>query len=455
MAAEDLEAVWTATLSLLQDRVPRPTFETHLRRSRPVGLYGSVMVVGVPNAFAKDFIEERFAEDIRLAVQHLLQREVTLEFVAAEAGPSPGVPAAASAAEAPAAERPLAPDLRRPPRPALNPKYTFDTFVIGGGNRLAHAAALAVAEAPGRAYNPLFLYGGVGLGKTHLLHAIAHAVLSHFPSARVVYVGTETFATELIDSIRDGRTVEFKNRYRNVDVLLVDDIQFLAGKESFQEEFFHTFNALYESGRQIVLSSDRPPRDLRTLEERLRSRFEWGLISDIQPPDLETRIAILSKKAQLDRIPVPEEVLYFIAERVDTNIRELEGAFVRLVAHASFYRRRIDLDLAHEALKELLPPRRARTVTVRLIQEVVAEHYGLDPRDMVVRRRTQQIAFPRQVAMYLARELTDLSLPRIGQEFGGRDHTTVLHAHEKIANQLASDPELRQVVDFLRRKIGG
>lgn len=469
MALENLEAVWTATLSVLEGQVPRPSFETHLRRTQPIGLYGGVMVVGVPNDFARTFIQDRFSEEIRATVAHLLQRDVTVQFVTPSDGSGAVAgdelaaarddrPVLAEAADVPAP----APTYRLESapsagpeftRPLLNPKYTFDTFVIGGGNRLAHAASLAVAEAPGRAYNPLFLYGGVGLGKTHLLHAIAQTGLARNSRIRVVYVGTETFATELINSIRDRTTVEFKNKYRNVDILLVDDVQFLAGKESSQEEFFHTFNALYESDRQIVLSSDRPPKDIPTLEERLRSRFEWGLISDIQPPDLETRIAILSKKAQMDRLRIPDEVLHFIAERFDTNIRELEGALIRLVAHASFYRREIDAELAADALREVLPPRRSRAISVRLIQDLVAEHYGLDSKEMMIRLRTRQVALARQVAMYLCRELTDLSLPRIGQEFGGRDHTTVLHAHEKISRELQSDAELRQTVQFLRKRI--
>jgi len=314
--------------------------------------------------------------------------------------------------------------------------------VVGAGNRFAHAAAIAVAESPARAYNPLFIYGGVGLGKTHLLHAIGHRVLLGAEVARVAYISSEKFTNELINSIRDDKTLDFRRRYRNVDVLLIDDIQFLAGKERTQEEFFHTFNTLHEASRQIIITSDRPPKEIPTLEDRLRSRFEWGLIADIQPPDLETRIAILKKKAESDGNSVPDEVAEFIAQRIHTNIRELEGALVRVVAYASLTRSPIGVELAADVLRDLLPPTRARVVTIQAIQLSVAEFFGIRPEEMQAKRRTKGVAFPRQVAMFLARELTDASLPRIGEEFGGRDHTTVIHACQRVRETLKRDAHL-------------
>ena len=335
----------------------------------------------------------------------------------------------------------------------LNPKYTFDTFVIGSGNRFAHAASLAVAEAPAKAYNPLFIYGGVGLGKTHLMHAIGHYVLEHNPSVKVVYLSSEKFTNEFINSIRDNRPDDFRNKYRNVDVLLIDDIQFLAGKESTQEEFFHTFNALHEENKQIVISSDRPPKEIPTLEDRLRSRFEWGLITDITPPDLETRIAILRKKAKAEGLDIPNEVMLYIANQIDTNIRELEGALIRVVAYSSLENKDITADLAAEALKSIIPSTKPKVITVHDIQKVVGEHYGVKLEDFAAKKRTKSIAFPRQIAMYLSRELTDLSLPKIGEEFGGRDHTTVIHAHDKISKMIQTDTQFQREIQELQEKL--
>jgi chromosomal replication initiator protein len=330
----------------------------------------------------------------------------------------------------------------------------FDTFVIGAGNRFAHAASLAVAEAPAKAYNPLFLYGGVGLGKTHLMHAIGHYVLESNPNAKVVYISSEKFTNEFINAIRDNQTVDFRNKYRNVDVLLIDDIQFLAGKEQTQEEFFHTFNTLHEENKQIIISSDRPPKEIPTLEDRLRSRFEWGLITDIQPPDYETRIAILRKKAKAEALDIPNDVISYIANKIDTNIRELEGALIRVVAYSSLINRDLSAELAAEALKDIIPTNKPRQLTIADIQKTVGEHFDMRLEDFKAKKRTKAIAFPRQIAMYLARELTDFSLPKIGDEFGGRDHTTVIHAHEKIAKELQSDFSLRQTVETLKEKLG-
>lgn len=469
----DLQQIWNETLSLVERDLPRPTVETWLRNTRPVASYEDVVVVAVPNQFARAYIAGRYSERLAQTLSQVLGRSVEIRFVltgrSEEEEPRAeqlDLPLAA-AMEPARAERgetePLPAD--RPARGGvysdtslqqpLNPKYTFESFVIGSGNRLAHAASLAVAEAPAQAYNPLFLYGGVGLGKTHLMQAIAHHILKRQANARVAYVSSETFANEMINSIRDRKTVEFRNRYRNVDILLVDDIQFLAGKESTQEEFFHTFNALHEANRQIVLSSDRPPKEIPTLEERLRSRFEWGLISDIQPPDFETRNAILRKKAQMEGLVIPDDVVHYIAEKIDTNIRELEGALIRLVAYSSLTHQEITLPLAEEALKDILPQTQPRNITVELIQQIVGEHYGLEIKDFKIKKRTRAVAFPRQIAMYLCRELTDYSLPKIGEEFGGRDHTTVIHAYEKIRQDMQKDRSLYQTIESLKRRIKG
>lgn len=335
----------------------------------------------------------------------------------------------------------------------LNPRYTFESFVVGNSNRFAHAASVAVAEGPSKAYNPLFLYGGVGLGKTHLMHAIGHYALEQNPHVSVVYVTSETFTNDLISAIGKKSMVDFRNKYRNVDILLVDDIQFVAGKESTQEEFFHTFNALYEASRQIVISSDRPPKDIPTLEERLRSRFEWGLTADIQPPDLETRIAILRKKAIDDNLTISHEVLNYIATHVQSNIRELEGALVRVTAHCNLHNQPLNLDTVASALKDILKAPPHKPITLEGIMDVVAKHYNIKISDMTSRRRTKNITFPRQVAMYLVRNMTDRSLPEIGEAFGGRDHTTVIHAVEKIERELKLNPSLQNIVSELENII--
>ena len=336
---------------------------------------------------------------------------------------------------------------------SLNPKYTFDTFVTGGSNRFAHAAALAVAENPGKVYNPFFMYGGVGLGKTHLMHAIGNSVLKSHPHMRVLYVSSEQFTNEIIQSIQKGQAEAFRQKYRNIDVLLVDDIQFISGKTSTQEEFFHTFNTLHDAQKQIILSSDRPPREVQKLEDRLRSRFEWGLITDIQAPDLETRIAILKNKALLDHYDVPNDVMVYIASRIDSNIRELEGALTRVVAYASLIKVPVTTEVVAEALKDVFPQGSTKEVSMEIIESIVASHFGIKVDDLHSKKRTRSIAFPRQIAMYLCRELTDTSLPRIGEFFGGRDHTTVLHACEKISKEKEDNAKLGRTVTELIEEI--
>jgi chromosomal replication initiator protein len=325
--------------------------------------------------------------------------------------------------------------------------------VVGDSNRFAHAASLAVAEAPARAYNPLFIYGGVGLGKTHLMQAIGHFVMENNPYYKVVYVSSEKFTNELINAIQKNKTAGFRAKYRTVDLLLVDDIQFLAGKESTQEEFFHTFNALHEASKQIVISSDRPPKEIPTLEDRLRSRFEWGLITDIQAPDLETRIAILQKKATAEGWKLPNDVLAYIANLINSNIRELEGALIRVIAYSSLTKREITIDLAEEVLRDIISTQQATRITIPLIQQAVAEYFNLTVEDLKSKRRTQNIALPRQIAMYLSRELTESSLPKIGDEFGGRDHTTVMHGCDRIKEFMGTDPKVNQAIKDLTQQL--
>ncbi|MFZ5823779.1 MAG: chromosomal replication initiator protein DnaA [Bacillota bacterium] len=454
----ELSQVWQQCLDVLESQLPKSSMENWLRTTRPIAVVEDTIIVGVQGEFAKDRLESRYGPLLRQALRDLTKRNMQLKFVsnpnviedatpangAAEPSTSPtnvaGLPEAAS-------------DVAAKPLGQINPKYTFETFVVGNSNRFAHAAALAVAETPARAYNPLFIYGGVGLGKTHLMHAIGHFVTAQNPRARVAYISTETFTNEFIMAIQKGSTLDFQNRYRHVDVLLIDDIQFLAGKERTQEEFYHTFNAIHEANKQIVISSDRPPKEIPTLEDRLRSRFEWGLICDIQPPDLETRIAILRKKAIMERLDVPDDVTSYIATNIETNIRELEGALTRVVAYANMLRSPLTFDLAAHALKDILPPNRPKQVTIQTIKQVVAEHYSIRLQDFEVRNRSRSVAYPRQIAMYLSRELTDASLPKIGEEFGGRDHTTVIHACEKIADDIRNDPTFAHTVEVLIGKI--
>lgn len=441
---------WQQVLSILQKRVSKPSYETWLISTRAVVFNDSTVVICTPNNFARDWLENRYTKHIKEAVFDYTGKHIELKFIiesddeTEELG-APSTPVTPPAKAKPNTEEAFA--------HMMNPKYTFDTFVIGSGNRFAHAASLAVAEAPAKAYNPLFLYGGVGLGKTHLMHAIGHYVLEHNPSARVMYISSEKFTNEFINAVRDNRGEDFRNKYRTIDVLLIDDIQFLAGKEGTQEEFFHTFNALHEERKQIIISSDRPPKEIPTLEERLRSRFEWGLITDIQPPDLETRIAILRKKARAENLDIPNEAMVYIANQIDTNIRELEGALIRVVAYSSLINEDITSHLAAEALKDIIPSSRPRVITIQDIQQKVGEFYGLKIEDFKARKRTKTVAFPRQIAMYLAREMTDFSLPKIGEAFGGRDHTTVIHAHEKISEAIKTDQELYKIIQNLTEKV--
>ena len=335
---------------------------------------------------------------------------------------------------------------------SLNPRYTFDSFVVGNNNRLAHAAALAVAEAPAASYNPLFLYGGVGLGKTHLMHAIGNEILKNNKNAKVLYVTSEKFTNELINAIKDNTNEKFRNKYRNIDLLLIDDIQFIAKKDAIQEEFFHTFNTLHESGKQIVISSDKPPRDIQLLEDRLKSRFEWGLIADISNPDYETRLAILRKKADLDHIAIDDEILSNIASKVDSNIRELEGALNKIVAHASLANVPITSEMAEKSINDLVT-KKEKVISISYIQDVVAKYFGIDIKDMKSSKKSNDIVFPRQVAMYLCRSVANASFPKIGDEFGKRDHTTVMHAFKKIDKEIKENANTKLIVDNVKKNL--
>jgi chromosomal replication initiator protein len=439
------ESLWNEVAGRLKGALNETTYRTWFAEAEGAELSDDAFVLGVPNDFTREWIEGHFLGLIGAAVRDVTGQErrvalsVTERIPVDMPSPTEAAPTQAAAGVADS---------------GMNPKYTFDLFVIGSSNRFAHAAALAVAEAPAQAYNPLFIYGGTGLGKTHLMQAIAQYVAEHSSDLSVRYVTSETFMNDFINSLRDKRIEGFKQRYRTYDLLLVDDVQFFEHKERIQEEFFHTFNSLYEAGSQIVMSSDRPPRDIATLEERLRSRFEWGLITDIQPPDLETRIAILRKKVKTDGIHVPDpQVLSFIASRISTNIRELEGALTRVVAFSSLTGRSLSVDLAEDVLKDVFPQGEAAEVSIRRIQELVSERFQLSMDELCGDKRSQNIVYPRQVAMYLSRELTDSSLPKIGKEFGGRDHTTVIHATSKIARLIREDRSVYNLVQELTARV--
>ncbi len=451
------EGLWSDVSGRLRGSLNDTTYSTWFGEVAGYDLAGDTFVLAVPNDFTRDWIEGHFRGLISAAIRDVLGEERPIELRVVELQAHAPATDDARAAAAGQVAKPASVVHRLPARPdsgPINTKYTFDSFVIGSSNRFAHAAALAVAEAPAQAYNPLFIYGGTGLGKTHLLQAIAQYVSEHSLNLSVRYVTSETFMNDFINSLRDKRIEGFKQRYRTYDVLLIDDVQFFEHKERIQEEFFHTFNSLYEAGSQIVMSSDRPPRDIATLEERLRSRFEWGLITDIQPPDLETRIAILRKKVKVDGIHVhDEQVLTFTASRVSTNIRELEGALTRVMAFSSLTGRAMTVELAQDVLRDVFPQGEAAEVSIRRIQDLVADRFSLSLDELCSDKRSQNIVYPRQVAMYLSRELTDSSLPKIGKEFGGRDHTTVIHATSKIARLIREDRSVYNLVQELTARV--
>ncbi len=464
--------IWAQVLTRVREELDNPNYDYLLEGTYAIQAEGNSFRVAVPTQFACDWLKARLRPELEEILStttgHQWQLDLVVESDAAnkaqtngankqqhvgiQVSKAPQQQSLSFNAQSVTPAKKVQTDAKSIAG-MLNPRYTFDSFVVGASNRFAHAAALAVAQEPGRVYNPLFLYGGVGLGKTHLMHAVGRYTLEHHQDMKVVYVSSERFTNDMVNSIMNRTNEEFRAKYRQADLLLIDDIQFVAGKEQTQEEIFHTFNALYEANKQIVFSSDRQPKEIPTLEDRLRSRFEWGLTADIQPPDLETRVAILQKKAISEGYNTSNEVMTFIAKHIQSNIRELEGALIRVMAYADLHGKNPDPELAMEALKDVVSPTAFQQITIPNIQEVVANHFGIKVSEMRSKKRTREIAFPRQIAMYLARELTDTSLPRIGEYFGGRDHTTVIHACEKIKGESSYDTGLAALINELKERL--
>jgi chromosomal replication initiator protein len=449
------EELWRKFLSCIEENIGTAKFSTWFEPLQYLGTQGQSVRIQVPNRFTREWLSEHYLPLMVQTARTLVGAEATIQFEVG--GREPGIPETAET-PATAAATPEGPTPTVPPIPEESPfhqRLTFETFVVGPGNHLAQAASLAVAQRPAKAYNPLFLYGGVGLGKTHLLHSIGHYVHETRPNLRVAYVSSEKFLNDLVNAIQSHEVVEFRNTYRTYDILMIDDIQFIAGKERTQEEFFHTFNDLYDSLRQIVLTSDRSPREMATLEDRLRSRFEWGMIADLQPPDLETRLAILKKKAALLEVDLPDAVSYLIANHIKADVRKLEGALNRLVLQGSLLRQRtVTEEMAHAVLRDMLD-RGEPTITVERIQEVVSAHFRVPLHVLTSSKRSKEVAMARQVAMYLARELTKNSLPDIGKQFGGKDHTTVLHGYKQIKRLVDNDGQFKAEIDQLVSRLQG
>ncbi len=431
------DSLWDRILSVLAETLPAASLDSWLRPCRLASLDGDHVRIAAPNLYTRDWVIQHHLQALAAAARAVLggNPHISVELDTEPPRPSPAPPEESIALPS-----------------GLSTRYTFDSFVVGNSNQFAQAACQAVAELPSKAYNPLFIYGGVGLGKTHLLHAIGQRIAHLYPSLHLLYLSTERFTNELINAIRYDRTAEFRKKYRTIDLLLIDDIQFISGKERTQEEFFHTFNDLYDARRQIVVSSDSPPKEIPEIEERLRSRFEWGLIADIQPPDFETRVAILKKKAEIERIHLPDDVAYLIASRIKSNIREIEGSLTRMIAFCSLSGRQMTIDLAQDVLTDLWGEEE-RIITIDHIQRRAADFFGVKLADMRAKGRTKAVAFPRQIAMYLARQLTHASLAEIGRAFGGKDHTTVLHAVDKIQTLLQDDPKFKKTIDTLTQAI--
>jgi chromosomal replication initiator protein len=454
--------VWTQTLSLIEKEINKQSFETWFA---PTSLYkfeNNSLHIFVPNVFFANWLTENYLNTIYQCLKTIYPQDLQLKFVVKGENHSSSPPNPSNSSPKPS-DTPKKEDniTKNIPSPSqynnhyispLNPKYTFENFIVGASNQFAHAASRAVAEQPSRSYNPLFIYGGVGLGKTHLLHAIGQFIQNHFPNTRLYYTSSEEFMNELVNAIRYKNTINFRNKYRNMDVLLIDDIQFIAGKESTQEELFHTFNSLYETHKQIVLSSDCPPKEIPTIEERLRSRFEWGLIADIQPPDLETKMAIIKKKVEKENLELPNEVCLLIASNIVSNIRELEGCLNKIIACATIKKKEITIKMAEEALKDILIERE-KNITIEKIQQVVATYFNIKTNELKSKVRTSSLAFPRQVAMYLCRTMTNHSLPKIGESFGGKDHTTILHACKKIEKKINQDGLFKNKIHHLMNLI--
>jgi chromosomal replication initiator protein len=453
-------SIWDQILTRIETKVNRHSYYTWFKPTSMVSDRGNAITVRVPNILFKDWLTKHYSLVLAEALSEVRRPDVNVVFVAdaGDAFTPLETAAAPSASTVPVSTVPAsaaeAPEVAAAPPPGgLNPRYTFDTFIVGPSNQFAHAACRAVAEAPSGSYNPLFIYGGVGLGKTHLMHAIGHYVLQHNPDLKLTYISSERFMNEMINALRYERILDFRERYRSVDVLLVDDIQFVSGKEGTQTEFFHTFNALYDAQKQIVLSSDRPPLEITNLEERLRSRFEWGLIADIQAPDIETKAAILKRKAEAEMMPLPDDIAMYIASRTKSNVRELEGALIRLVAYASLTGRSLTIDLAHEVLRNVIDPG-DKAITIDGIQKFVSDYYQLKINELKSRNNSKSIAMPRQVAMYLCKTLTHASLPEIGRSFGGKHHSTVIHSIKKVEdlrkNNAVFNKQIESFIESLR-----
>lgn len=452
--SENEQVVWSKALEIVRQALDNEqVFGIWFKPIKPVSIKDGTITLEVPNKFFKTWLLERYMGTLSSALSKASGSDMTVEFSLSEKA-EPVIDDVS--AKDPKQDKLFGLFSRHPQDTAkeigLNPKYNFDSFVVGPSNRLAHAAALAVADSPAKTYNPLFIYGGVGLGKTHLMHAIAQRALGRAPKTKIIYLSSETFTNQLISAIQTRSMADFRKKYRSVDILLIDDIQFIAGKEATQEEFFHTFNDLYDAHKQIMVSSDRPPKEIPGLEERLVSRFLYGLVADIQAPDLETRIAILKKKSERAMVAMPNDALYFIAEKIKTNIRELEGALIRVVTYANLVEKEISVDLVKEVLKDMISEGEKK-ITIDLIQKKVSEYFDIRLSDMRAKKRSKAIAYPRQIAMYITRQLTDYSLPEIGEFFGGRDHTTVIHACDKIAEDLKSKSGMKGLVDKLVQSI--
>ena len=442
-----MNSIWDQVLARVETKINRHSFYTWFKPTTFVRDEGATLRVRVPNGLFSDWLTKHYTGILAEALADIGRPQVAVVFVTDDPAEAPPTLTPAEASLAPPTPPP-SPDVELVAHGGLNPRYTFDTFVVGSSNQFAHAACRAVAEAPGRSYNPLFIYGGVGLGKTHLMHAIGQNVLGLNPRLRLTYISSERFMNEMINAVRFDRVLDFREHYRSVDVLLVDDIQFLSGKEGTQTEFFHTFNALHDGAKQIVISSDCPPHEITQLEERLRSRFEWGLIADIQPPDLETKVAILKKKAEGDGIPLPDNVALYIAGKIRSNIRELEGSLIRLVAYASLKGTDITLGLAQDVLKNIINSDE-RAITVEVIQKFVADYFQLRVSDIKSRNNSKSVAMPRQIAMYLCKQLTTASLPEIGRSFGGKHHSTVIHSIRKVDDLRKRDADFNSQIGLL------
>ena len=446
MEFAEIEELWNKILETIKEELSPQAYNSWFSQTKVVKFGENELIISAPGDFCKDWLEKHYTAFIKDILKRTLGSDDNLKIKFRTADQKFSTPAHST----PRSKKKIkkAEPFSKDNKLVLTPKYTFDSFVVGDGNRFAHAACLAVAQSPSKSYNPLFVYGGVGLGKTHLIQAIGRYITQQNVKIKVLYISSEKFTNEMIDSIRDDRTVAFRDKYRSVDVLLIDDIQFLAGKERTQEEFFHTFNTLYDSNKQIVITSDRPPKDIPTLENRLISRFEWGLITDIQPPDLETRIAILRKKAQAENLSVPTEVIDFIAEKIPSNIRQLEGALTKLVAFSTFTKKELSVSLAQDILKDIIPLENKK-ISIDQIQKVVTDYYTIKVNSLLSKKRTKDIVLARQVAIYLSRELTDLSLTSIGEAFGRRDHTTIIHSYTKIKNKIKKDKGFKGIINNL------